>query len=902
MIPKMESRERRSPRVLRTKTPSTNELRKKCKVSPKGKRKLDFPLKGPLTGKSFYLDLKGDRHSSQLKKAILELGGAIEEFFHKDVKYLVTNRKDVDNGKSPASSHSAPSPGMPSPFLMTRSSSVKGTAVPSPTCMSTDSPQSVEPRQTRVSHHTRGQAICQRVSGGPKRGTTDVLSNANTWGVTVFHIDQVLKWISQLMPKTRQRHSGKQQAASPSTKRAIQGKVPKVVTLRDAYLKVEDLSFKYRPLVHEFKVWPEITFDSSVTCPFDRPRRRSSETNVVKRKSRTEPQSINKPSVQERPKHGYCECCEIRYTDLNAHLKSGQHQNFARTDSNYVSLDKAINEGPTIHDFLNELRRKKTKGCPSTVDDKYCPSVCDEKMDEVNDDVFLVSSPKHKSLPNVTSNSKPVKVEEFNPVTCTENMNEKGKNERIRENNNLQNCYTSINEKSTPVCESSIDDRAKEGKPSRSITRSLASPKEEPIDVMDKQRTLSEASCHRRDNSNKTLIMSQNGNNDEECAVPLRDRRSKTGYDKGILKTPVRLAAKDRSPSSASQHLSKNLNKVNEQPGESCNPSPFVLNEDTRIGKSRSNKRKRNVDALKRPDGLELSPILPCDPRVGGSFSYPYGDEADFLPSGLPVYSSLGSSFGDRIENRFNLESNKYTGACANHSDLTSTPVGAKFSRRKASVTLSPGSVSDVVQHVNEKSEKPVLKVALAQLDSDIIARHNSIRSCNGNDFPLIKRKRSLEDDLEHSKARKCKRIVEESGSVSGAERNSKQSGFTLEDVFDVDFRSSVAERVKLLRALSESLQEYTGTSASEDSKSCQPSPTVKMTRKKSRIVISSSPFVEITNKCIKQRQRAMSDERLGKLSVTGRRSSLKKSMEYRSERQSVSACLTPNDPFSFTE
>ena len=44
-------------------------------MSPKGKRKLDFPSKGPLTGKSFYLDLKGDRHSAQLKKAIVELGG-----------------------------------------------------------------------------------------------------------------------------------------------------------------------------------------------------------------------------------------------------------------------------------------------------------------------------------------------------------------------------------------------------------------------------------------------------------------------------------------------------------------------------------------------------------------------------------------------------------------------------------------------------------------------------------------------------------------------------------------------------------------------------------------------------------------------------------------------------------
>ena len=161
---------------------------------------------------------------------------------------------------------------------------MKNYAAASP--MSTDSPQGLDAIQVPKGT-MRGKSIAQR-SAGFKKGTIDILTNATTWGVNILHVDQVMKWFSQLMLKSKQQQqqqqgSSKQKTASPS-KRVSQTKLPKVVALKETYIKVEDLGFKYRPLVHEFKVWPEITFDCSNVCPFDPPRRRSSENSSGKRK------------------------------------------------------------------------------------------------------------------------------------------------------------------------------------------------------------------------------------------------------------------------------------------------------------------------------------------------------------------------------------------------------------------------------------------------------------------------------------------------------------------------------------------------------------------------------------------------------------------------------------------
>nr|XP_020462849.1 protein DBF4 homolog A-like [Monopterus albus] len=49
----------------------------------------------PFAGKVFYLDLPSNRTAEKLESDIKELGGTVEKFFSKEIKYLVSNKRDA---------------------------------------------------------------------------------------------------------------------------------------------------------------------------------------------------------------------------------------------------------------------------------------------------------------------------------------------------------------------------------------------------------------------------------------------------------------------------------------------------------------------------------------------------------------------------------------------------------------------------------------------------------------------------------------------------------------------------------------------------------------------------------------------------------------------------------------
>lgn len=153
---------------------------------------------------------------------------------------------------------------------------MKNYAAASP--MSTDSPESMDTYHQPPFATTRGRSIAQR-SAGYKKGSIDIFTNAAAWGVHVVHVDRVIEWVSNLL--MRDKNAARNKTSSPS-KRISQAKLPKVVALQETYIKAEDVGFKYRPLFHEFKVWPEIIFHSSNVCPFDPPRQKSAENSNPK--------------------------------------------------------------------------------------------------------------------------------------------------------------------------------------------------------------------------------------------------------------------------------------------------------------------------------------------------------------------------------------------------------------------------------------------------------------------------------------------------------------------------------------------------------------------------------------------------------------------------------------------
>ncbi|KAG7282162.1 hypothetical protein CRUP_034909 [Coryphaenoides rupestris] len=72
----------------------------------------------PLAGKVFYLDLPSNRRAEALESDLKLLGGTVEKFFSKEIKYLVSNKREAKYVECLRHELAAPSPesGQSSPF------------------------------------------------------------------------------------------------------------------------------------------------------------------------------------------------------------------------------------------------------------------------------------------------------------------------------------------------------------------------------------------------------------------------------------------------------------------------------------------------------------------------------------------------------------------------------------------------------------------------------------------------------------------------------------------------------------------------------------------------------------------------------------------------------------------
>ena len=70
-------------------------------AASRGKRKLDFDSQC-FKGKTMFLDLAGYHRTPEIEHELTERGATIEHFFHRGVKYLVTNRPKKEGQSTPS--------------------------------------------------------------------------------------------------------------------------------------------------------------------------------------------------------------------------------------------------------------------------------------------------------------------------------------------------------------------------------------------------------------------------------------------------------------------------------------------------------------------------------------------------------------------------------------------------------------------------------------------------------------------------------------------------------------------------------------------------------------------------------------------------------------------------------
>ncbi|XP_010900801.1 protein DBF4 homolog A [Esox lucius] len=338
----------------------------------------------PFNGKIFYLDLPSNRRAEALENDIKRLGGTVEKFFSKEIKYLVSNKREARYVQclgcespvpSPDSGPSSPHP-RPGSYRDCHKGSSQGQA------------------DTVVT--SRGKSLLERVVKEQERiQVNKILSNALEWGVKILYIDDVLAYIEK---KKKAPYAAEN---STTTTAAVQKSAKAQLTRKPAFqmgkggrigkpfVKVEDSSRHYRPIYLAMSCMPEFNLTSAPPCsPFlvedkDHPGKRPKEhRNRGGRVSASEErgQARNRRN-REKKRGGYCECCSLKYDNIKSHLQSEQHKAFSRSEE-YLVVDRLVS---TLPFNFRPIKTPSTRRPKCSVSSMLCAAGSSIQMEEVQE-------------------------------------------------------------------------------------------------------------------------------------------------------------------------------------------------------------------------------------------------------------------------------------------------------------------------------------------------------------------------------------------------------------------------------------------------------------------------------------------------------------------------------------
>ncbi|XP_061633412.1 protein DBF4 homolog A isoform X1 [Phyllopteryx taeniolatus] len=291
----------------------------------------------PFAGKVFYLDLPSNRTAESLEKDIIDLGGSVEKFFSKDIKYLVSNKRETKYVQClrQDSLLTSPQPGQSSPC-------------PRSNTLQKDCGSGNMKRTSQVQPDTcvtsRGKSLVEKaVKKKDILQINKILSKAMEWGVKIFYIDDVLVYIE----KKKKTIAG-QRPIPTATKTTVKDSSTAKLTCRKAkggqirkpFIKIEDSSRHYCPIYLTMTNMPELNLKTLAPhSPFlvdDKYPAGDKQQGKSVKAPACEGQAAGRRKTKDKKRSGYCECCLARYENLMTHLQSERHQAFSKSDAYQV--------------------------------------------------------------------------------------------------------------------------------------------------------------------------------------------------------------------------------------------------------------------------------------------------------------------------------------------------------------------------------------------------------------------------------------------------------------------------------------------------------------------------------------------------------------------------------------
>ncbi|NWU58670.1 DBF4A protein, partial [Dromas ardeola] len=304
----------------------------------------------PLTGKVFYLDIPSNVISVKIGKDLKELGGRVESFLSKDISYLVSNKKEAKF---------APALGQISPVPSPESARNGGNSSPHPSNRK-DRHDGSSFKIVDTVRMSRGKSLVEKaIKEQDLIPSGSILSNALSWGVKILHIDDVKNYIEQ---KKKELYLIKRAGSSFKD-------VVSAGRLKNPFVKVEDRSRHYRPFYLQLPSFPVLNYCvPKPYSPFEVDKKHPPGQKQTQYKHRNKINSdkdcgtpVQLPQ-KDKKKKGYCECCGKKYEDLQTHLESEQHRNFAQS-TQYQVVDDIISK--FVYEFVDykddEKKIKRTK-------------------------------------------------------------------------------------------------------------------------------------------------------------------------------------------------------------------------------------------------------------------------------------------------------------------------------------------------------------------------------------------------------------------------------------------------------------------------------------------------------------------------------------------------------------
>lgn len=226
----------------------------------------------PLTGNTFFFDIKNHTVAAKLESTIKSYGGVVNPFIGKEIDVVITDKAEwggaAQSGAvgSPLYAGGTPRPS-PSPLhLFSPAASPAGNSRGSNFSPSTLDSPGESTGGVRRAPKSRAEAILDRVRAQPQFRTRDPLSDAQNWGLNIWSVETILK----LLVKLQSQKKGTDDTQISSSRRKPEKNSNKL-GLRSGkfFIKVEPTDRNCRPSYKNLPCWPTINLDSEPgTSPF----------------------------------------------------------------------------------------------------------------------------------------------------------------------------------------------------------------------------------------------------------------------------------------------------------------------------------------------------------------------------------------------------------------------------------------------------------------------------------------------------------------------------------------------------------------------------------------------------------------------------------------------------------